>query len=166
MKIKELLGEKITYVDRDYGGHIAALNPTRSEWNAKFPNGAGGVLMKNGHIVIGAGEAYSHSDIMHDAGVNWEDEWARLQIWDGKIQVELWDDLPDSFWGKGISRMSEKDVTPEQFESLTEHPLAERKKIGEHLRNSKMVSRFYDLKELIVTVTSTEGNYEWVRETY
>jgi hypothetical protein len=96
------LSEKIVHVDRLHG-HIIALNPTHTEFRSQRflsrdrPNSAhngtpsaAGVLMQNGNVVIGNGSCLAHDDICDMAGLDIMDEKFRLQIYDGKVFVELW----------------------------------------------------------------------------
>lgn len=69
---------------------IIAINPTRSEWIGRFPEGAGGVLMKDGTIVIGDGNALDHATICEMAGLDVRNEAFRLQLYLTGAYAEIW----------------------------------------------------------------------------
>jgi hypothetical protein len=69
---------------------VIAVNPSKAEWNARFPQGAAGVLCADGTLVIGDGPVLSHESIMNLAGVPTEMEKYRLQICRNRAWAEVW----------------------------------------------------------------------------
>ena len=91
---ERLLTERLVYRDTmakpGGDGRIVAVNPTKVEWDHWFPNGAGGVLCKNGMIAIGAGSLLPHDQILELAKIAPAQEKYRLQLGRGAAFVELW----------------------------------------------------------------------------
>jgi hypothetical protein len=106
MRAREFIIEKIMYRDRikhdqsDWMTTVVAVNPTKSEfWSENFRQGkngvettpsAAGVILKDGTVVVGTGHSLAHDVICDYAGLNIDDELFRLQIYDGKVYVEIW----------------------------------------------------------------------------
>ena len=94
MRYREIIREGIVYRDRfaDSDGErtVIAVNPTKAEWDKWFPKGAGGVLCKNGAIVVGAGSMLPHDEILNLAKFQPDQEKYRLQLGRHSAFVELW----------------------------------------------------------------------------
>ena len=102
----DVLSEKIVHRDTtrlnpdDWLNTVVAINPTKSEfWSANFRQGkeglqnspdAAGVIFKDGTVVVGTGHSLSHEDICIHAGLDIDNEWVRLQIFNGEVRVEIW----------------------------------------------------------------------------
>lgn len=127
------LSEQIVHKDRFVGQHntkktVVAINPTRAEWEANFPKGAGGVLLKDGRIVVGDGDCLDHSAILDFAGIDYREELCRLQIWKTWAHIELW--IDDEYFGeddraKVVHAMEQKlGMTMAELEALAKKALS------------------------------------------
>lgn len=87
----------------DWQKTVVCINPSKSEfWSNNFRQtkegavaetpSAAGVLLKDGNIVVGDGHSLSHEDICNIAGLEIDNELFRLQIWKGKVLIEIWVD--------------------------------------------------------------------------
>jgi hypothetical protein len=93
--VESILGEAIVYQDRilnpgDNRKTVICLAPTKAEWNARYPQGAAGVLMKDGQIVIGDGCCLAHDVICDHAGLDIHNEAYRLQMSRTHCYGEIW----------------------------------------------------------------------------
>ena len=73
--------------------YTVAINPTKREFIANFAtHGAAGVLTDDGLLVVGNGAVLDHLSLMRMASIDADTEKYRLQIYAGRVEVELWDD--------------------------------------------------------------------------
>jgi hypothetical protein len=134
--VEQILSEKIVHVDRVHG-HVIAVNPTRTEfWSQRFlsrgdrgsdtPNAAG-VLMQDGTVAIGNGSLLAHHDICDMAGLDIMDEKFRLQMYDGKVFVELWLHEPEG--DNGVTHTDSLEQKIAQAEKQYEMPVEDIRKL-------------------------------------
>lgn len=97
------LAETIVYKDAFIKAHndkktIVAINPSKSEWNAFFPHGAAAIILTDGRIVVGDGNALDHLYILELASIPNSMEAFRMQIFRNIAFVELWinEDYPQA----------------------------------------------------------------------
>ena len=69
---------------------VVAIDPTRAEWDAFFPEGAAGVLCRDGRMIVGDGVCLDHLTLMGLAGVPEEQEAYRLQLYRDRVWAEVW----------------------------------------------------------------------------
>ncbi len=81
---------------------------------------AAGVILKDGTVLVGAGHSLAHDDICNYAGFDISNELFRLQIYAGKVDVELW--LPEGT-GEGevltTDNLDEKIAAAERMTGMT-----------------------------------------------
>jgi len=122
MAVCENLNEAIVHRDRFVQQHndrrtVIAVNPTKSEWDRHFPRGAAGVLLKNGKIVIGDGNALDHASILSYANIPANQEKYRLQLNRKGAWAEIWLDYPDDNLNPNESEVRE-DVLKHYGETI------------------------------------------------
>jgi hypothetical protein len=126
----ESLGHKVMR-DGPQGG-VFALNPTRREWVANFAErGAAGVVLSDGSLAVGDAPALDHPSILLALSIPVTMERYRLQIFNQRIVVELWDELDEP----------EGDITDDQIEATTRYPKSVRIQIASEVNRCPAVQR-------------------------
>lgn len=98
-----LISEQIVQ-DHNTKRTVVAINPTRAEWVNMFPNGAAGVMLRDGRILVGDGNLLDHSSIMDYADIPHRMELCRLQMHSSRgLFAELW--IPDE-----LEESSEEEI--------------------------------------------------------
>jgi hypothetical protein len=122
------------------GQYDIAINPSRQEWAINFPEGAAGVYMQDGTLVVGNGPALDHISLVQMASLEPDHEKYRLQIMDA-IYVELWEEgLGEDDYGDR-AETGEAIGTPAWIEQHTRYKKAMRQQIANELMSSPNVKR-------------------------
>ena len=157
------LVEKMVHLDsRHMDGYDVALNPSREEWQRYFSkNGAAGVLMQDGvTIVVGDGSCLDHESLMKMASLDPQNELFRLQIYDNKAHIEMWDHKIEA-WSDGGG--DDSTLTPELIEEIAQFKKADRMEAARLVKRA--VTKFMGDVPVIVelkTGTNPEGYLEEV----
>jgi hypothetical protein len=143
------------------GEYDIAINPTRQEWAVNFPNGAAGVYMQDGTLVVGEGPALDHISLVQMASLDAAHEKYRLQIRDA-IYVELWEE--------GLAEDDEEGLgTPAWIERHTRYPKAVREQIARELASAPSVKRLrLRVGIMIIDSLGVPNNNQgiWLKEAY
>lgn len=147
-KMISLISEQIVHRDTvklnpgDWLSTVVAVNPTKGEfWSANFRQGKGdelepypsaaGLILTDGTVLVGTGHSMAHHDLCDLSGHDIDNELFRLQIYDQKVDVELW--LPE---GNGDGEVMVEDSLEDKIaaaEKMTGMTLEEIKtKVASH----------------------------------